>query len=369
MTIRAAETFHPGEILKVELAARGWSQTEFAEIIDRPSKLVNQLISGKSGITPETAQQLSNALGTTPDFWLNLQTQYQVSRLKQEDDTVQRKAFLHSNFPIREMVKRGWLSASNNIDELEKNVKDFFKLDDLNEHPVFAHAAKKSSYTDPVKTSHIAWLLQAEKLANQQVIKKYSKQKLQTALTDLSSLLSAPEEVRHAQKILNENGVRLLFVEALPDSKIDGACFWLDKDKPVIVLSLRLDRIDNFWFVLRHEIEHILQEDHKAKYVLDEDITSKGSESNLPEEEVRANKAAAEFCVPQSQLENYILRNQPFVFTELKVQGFANRLKIHPGLIVGQLHHKTGDYKMLRKHLVKVRNILLESSPHNGWYK
>ena len=59
--------------------------------------------------------------------------------------------------------------------------------------------------------------------------------------------------------ILAESGVRFVIVEALPQAKIDGVCFWLDKQAPVIGLSMRYNRIDNFWFVLRHEIEHVLK--------------------------------------------------------------------------------------------------------------
>ncbi len=62
-------------------------------------------------------------------------------------------------------------------------------------------------------------------------------------------------------RILAECGVRLIIVEGLPNAKIDGVCFWLDKVSPVIGLSLRFDQIDNFWFVIRHEIEHVLNKD------------------------------------------------------------------------------------------------------------
>lgn len=67
-------------------------------------------------------------------------------------------------------------------------------------------------------------------------------------------------------RILAEAGVRLVFVEAMAGSKLDGACFWLTDDQPVIGMSLRFDRMDNFWFVLRHEIEHVLQEDGKDSH-------------------------------------------------------------------------------------------------------
>ena len=69
---RPAEVFHPGEHLLDELEARGWTQTEFAEIIGRPLRLVNEIINGKRGITPETAREFAAALGTSAEFWMNL---------------------------------------------------------------------------------------------------------------------------------------------------------------------------------------------------------------------------------------------------------------------------------------------------------
>ena len=63
-----AEAFHPGEHLLDELEARGWTQTEFAEIIGRPVRLVHEIIAGKKRITPETAKELGAALGTSAQF-------------------------------------------------------------------------------------------------------------------------------------------------------------------------------------------------------------------------------------------------------------------------------------------------------------
>ena len=66
-------------------------------------------------------------------------------------------------------------------------------------------------------------------------------------------------------RIVSECGIRLAIVECLPNAKIDGVCFWLNKYSPVIGLSMRFDQIDNFWFVLRHEIEHVLRRDCQTK--------------------------------------------------------------------------------------------------------
>ena len=68
--------FHPGEYLKDELDAREWTQTELAEMIGRPLRLINRIIAGKAGITAQTAQQLAAAFGTSAELWMNLQNQY-----------------------------------------------------------------------------------------------------------------------------------------------------------------------------------------------------------------------------------------------------------------------------------------------------
>ena len=70
------------------------------------------------------------------------------------------------------------------------------------------------------------------------------------------------DDFKHIPSILWKSGVRFVLVEALPGSKIDGVCVWIG-DQPVIGMTLRLDRPDNFCFVLRHECEHILREDGK----------------------------------------------------------------------------------------------------------
>lgn len=77
-----AEVFHPGEFLRDELDARDWTQTEFAKIIGRPVQLVNRIIAGKTGISTRTALEFGAAFGTGAQVWVNLQTAYQLSRVR-----------------------------------------------------------------------------------------------------------------------------------------------------------------------------------------------------------------------------------------------------------------------------------------------
>ncbi len=360
-----AEVFAPGEFLKEEMEARGWSQVELAEVLGRPAKLVNEIIAGKKAITPETAVQLGDALGTGPAIWMNLEAQYQLSKVTTRSDVVARRAALYDRFPVRDMIKRGWVGASENIDVLEQQFLSFFGIKSLEDKATFAHAAKKSEPMSEITMPQLAWLLRARVIASQMISKKFDVKKLRNSMEKLSALRTAPEETRHVAKILADAGVRFVLIEALPNSKIDGACFWLD-DQPVVAMSLRLDRIDNFWFVLRHELEHVLQGHGKAQqFILDVDIEGMDA-SHIVEEERMANDAAANFCVDQDELTNFIGRVAPY-FSEERVLGFARRLDIHTGIVAGQLRRRLGRWDRWTQHLVKVKDIVIKSTAVDGW--
>ncbi|HEX9712756.1 MAG TPA: HigA family addiction module antitoxin, partial [Actinomycetota bacterium] len=74
---------HPGEILSEEfLKPLGLTQVALAEHLEVPIQRINELIRGKRGVTPETAWLLAGALGTTPEFWLNLQANHDLAKAR-----------------------------------------------------------------------------------------------------------------------------------------------------------------------------------------------------------------------------------------------------------------------------------------------
>lgn len=361
-----AEIFPPGEFLKEELEARGWSQTEFAEIVGRPVRLINEIIAGKRSITPETAVQLGDSLGTGAELWMNLESQYQLSLVRPNDGLVSRRARLYARFPVREMIKRGWIEATTSIDVLEHQFLNFFNISTLDEDVAISHAAKKTAPEDLPTMLQIAWLCRARKLAKELVIAPYSEAKLRASIASLAALLTSPEETRHVAKILSACGVRFVVVEPIPGTKIDGSCFWLPEKQPVVALSLRLDRIDNFWFVLRHELEHVLRGHGQDRgFILDQDLDG-ASVGQISEEEVVANAEAANFCVSREELTGFIARLAPF-FKEDRVVLFAQRINVHPGLVVGQLHRRLRRYDLFKKYQVKVRQFVTSSALTDGW--
>ena len=87
-----AQVFPPGHFLREELEARGWSQRDLAEIMGRPLQVVNEIINSRKQITPETAIELAAALGTSPEFWLNIEMSYRLSRAQKPDPAIARRA-------------------------------------------------------------------------------------------------------------------------------------------------------------------------------------------------------------------------------------------------------------------------------------
>jgi HTH-type transcriptional regulator / antitoxin HigA len=363
-----AEVFPPGEFIREELDARGWTQGDLAQIMDRPLRLINELVAGKKQVTPETARGLSRAFGDgDPLYWMNLDAAYRLRQLEPDEDvSVDRRAKLYSKFPVRELMKRKWIEPSKNLDVVEHRVCRFFRIKNVDERPVFAHAAKAVQY-DERTALQWAWLFRAKELAEGTHSSPYSERKLRESLAKLRTLLVAPEEIRQVSRILAEVGVRFVVVEFLPGAKIDGAAFWLN-DTPVIALSIRFDRLDNFWFVLRHEIEHVLNRDGDGLVTIDVELTEQLQRKNaLPPEEIKANTAAAEFLIPKSELDSFITRVRP-LYSEQRILLFAKRIGVHPGLVVGQLQFRDEvPYTHFHKHLMKIREIVTQTSVTDGW--
>jgi HTH-type transcriptional regulator/antitoxin HigA len=355
---------NPGFYIREELEAREWTQRDLAYILGVPDQAVNMLVSGKRGISPEMAKALGGAFDVSPDLFINLQRAYEMSHARDPDPGVMRRAKLQNVYPVREMIKRGWLQDTDAA-MLEAQMAQFFEKANANEIPHMAHAAKKSSHHEDTPPPQLAWLFRVRQIARSMAVPKYSEKLLRESLPKLRAMLIDPEESRNVPRSLAECGVRLVFVEGLLNGKIDGVCLWLDKSSPVIGLSLRFDRNDNFWFVLRHEIEHVLQKHGQLKEIIDVDLEATG-QANLSDEERIANLAAQEFCVPESEISSFIARKAPF-FAERDVIGFARRIGVHPGLVVGQIQRRTNRWDMLRRHLVKVRSFVLPGAVIDGW--
>jgi HTH-type transcriptional regulator/antitoxin HigA len=356
---------HPGEVIREELEARGWSQRDLAFVLGIKEQQVSQLLSGARHVTPELARMLGDAFDVSPDFFANLQKQWELSRAKAPDPAVKVRASLLAKWPVREMIFRRWIEDAD-PELLTEQISRFFELDNENAEPEVAFAAKRTNYDDD-PPGQVAWLFRVRQLARQVQVPPYSRDRLLQAVERMRPLLIEPEAAQQVAPILAECGVRLVVVEALPNIKIDGVCTWLDDHSPVIGLSTFYDRFDNFWFVLRHEIEHVLNGDGREKGILDTLEGEAATDSDkLPAEERRANSAAANFCVPREKMMSFYARKAPY-FSERDVVGFASVMEVHPALVVGQIQFLTGRYNYLRKYQVPVRRYVVADAVTDGW--
>jgi HTH-type transcriptional regulator/antitoxin HigA len=365
-----AEVFPPGVFILDELEERGWTQTSLAKITGRAGSTINSIIKGKQAVTPEIASELASAFGTSPQFWLNLENAYQLSKLSIESVAIKQRAKLFETAPIRDMEKRGWIRVLDSVEETEKELVNFFSIPTLDQLPQLRVAARVSVQNGTELTpEQLAWCVRALQLAKSIPAKKYTNKSFDEGVSRLRLLADFPENVRKVPKVLSEMGIRFVVIEHLPKSKIDGAALWLGEDwsKPVVALSLRYDRIDSFWHTLFHELSHIKNKD---SYIVDVDMVGADrclSNEALSEIEERANQDAAEMLIPKQTMDSFISRTHPFYYTAKIIQ-FANLIKIHPGIIAGQLQHRGKiDWAANRQMLVKVRDILISGAMTDGW--
>ncbi len=365
---RMADVPHPGEFIAEELEARGWLQRDLAYILGVPEQAVNMIISGKRGISPEMAKQLGEAFDVNPAFFSNLQNAFEMSKARAPDPAIRKRALFQGAYPVREMIKRGWLEDTD-VYLLEAQLMRFFRKNTISDIPYLAHAAKKKDYSETCP-AQLAWLFRVRQICSEMVVPAYSETRLREAIRDIfPRYMMDPEEARHVPRVLSECGIRFALVETLPKANIDGVCFWEDESSPVIGMTTRFDRIDNFWFVLGHELQHVLSRDGQgvAEEEVDVDVDLQArNRADLPPSEIRANEAGAELCVPKAELDSLIMRKAPFI-SEKDVMGFARRVGRHPGIVVGQLQHRLERPDWLNRLKVKIRQFVAPSAVVDGW--
>jgi HTH-type transcriptional regulator / antitoxin HigA len=360
---------HPGKILREMMAAKGWTQDELAIITGISRQSIYMILAGKSNISAETAVRFGAAFGNSPEEWVKWDGLYRLSALSGQTDVahVGNLARLYDLAPVREMMKRGWIKPNLNPTELQSELEAFYEADSLEQGMRFPIAAKRTVMLEDLNPAEIAWCFRARQIAKTLLAQEFKPERMTKAHAELKKLATHPKEARHIPKVLAEYGIRFLIVEPLSTVKIDGAAFWIEAG-PVIALSLRHDRMDGFWFTLMHEFSHIRHGDPLSvdSGLIDE---TKGIAVTLVENEAerRANKEASDSLVAAEELDSFIRRVGP-LYQKARIIQFANRLRIHPGVIVGQLQHrKELTYMSMREFLVKVREYVTATTLTDGW--
>lgn len=358
----------PGQLIEALLHERGWSNRVLAAVLEVEETGISKLIAAKKAVTPELAISLEEVFGVPADRFLELQRSLDLAKARIvsiPNPSRAMRAQLFAELPVAELIQRRWINVEDmrDLGAVDAALVQFFEGQNPTQIAATPHAAKRTSAGEQPSSAQLAWLYRVRQIAKELLVPRYDQAAARAAIPRLKALLSAPEEARHAPRILQECGIRLVFVEGLKASKIDGVCVWLNEHSPVIGMTMRFDRMDNFWFVLRHELEHVLQGHGMTDPSLDVDLNGAAV---VDEEEKIANAAASDFCAPKARIDSFIHRKAP-IFPERDFLGLAKVLGVHPALVAGQIQFKTGRYDLFRSHLVKIRDRVLPSAVVDGW--
>lgn len=342
----------PGRIIRRELEARGWTQKDLAVIMNRPEQMISQIVNARKKITPETALQLAAAFGTSDSFWLSLEHNYQIHKARKElniSEVVRRSRLYHLT-PLTELLRRGWIPSANSLESLEDAVCRFLDIPDTTFTPSLTANFHQSNAYTPEIAAQIAWVRRVEHLANQQVVGDFDQTQLETALPKLLSFAATITDIEQVPLFFHELGIHFLIVPHLAHTYLDGATLTVN-GHPVIALTLRHDRIDNFWFALLHELAHIVA-GHEGRHL---DNLKQEAESQI---EIEANRLAQNWLLDANSLEQFIVATTPY-FSTKKIEAFAATQNRHPGIVVGRLQHdKIISYSHSSRFLVKVSPYL-----------
>ncbi len=355
---------HPGEILKESLEARKIKKRDLADRCGLSVKTVSQIINGKAPIEPETAIKLEHVLGVSAVVWNNLDASYRLFMAKQAtEERMQRRIAWTKRFPVKELVKRGFIEKpENNVDAVNK-LLDFFAVGSLtawdSQFKEMGILFRESPSFDSAPESVAAWLKIGDIISQSIETAPYNRDKFVSALKKIRSLTNQPPSAFDPamKKLCADSGVALVFVSELPGTHLSGATRWLHKDKALIMLSLRHKSDDHFWFSFFHESAHILLHGKKQLFL---DEHNPGNASSEDEEE--ANRFAANTLVPEKEYNRFLKRKR---FYKDDIRSFSSDLGIAPGIIVGRLQHEKRIPFNWHNDL-KIKFVLKESEENEG---
>lgn len=304
---------------------------------------VSEVLSGKRPLTLQMARALHANLGIPADVLLQQPGRELRSALEGIEWT---------RFPLAEMAKRGWIKKQSNLKaHAESIVRDLIKRAG-GEHvlPVGLYRknnlARANAKTDPYALKAWCWVVLAR--ANSEKLPATYKPGTITLafLREVATLSWSENGPLLAKEFLAKHGIHLVCLEHLPKTHLDGAALQLGDGTPVVGLTLRYDRLDNFWFCLLHELAHIGRhmEGNKAEAFVD-DLTLRdveGVQRDVREEE--ADEWAENGLIPEDVWSTSRVKDAP---SPLAVVELAQRLSIHPAIIAGRIRHETKNFRLL----------------------
>jgi len=247
-----------------------------------------------------------------------------------------------SKLPSRHMAKRGWIPKGSE-DDLIVQARDYVR-EMLGHNLSRAHHRKKLRADSKLNEYHLmAWQariieLSLNIIAQREVVSYKFDEHNMKRLKSMTTRRTGPTEAR---EFLLSKGIVLVTEPHLPKTYLDGMAMLLNNGTPVIGLTLRHKRVENFWFTLFHEIGHVLL--HLKKGVVFDffDQEDAGCNDNL---EKQADHFAVEKLIPDSEWRSCLA---PFVASEEAVTIDAEKLGVHPAIVAGRIRKEREDFQLL----------------------
>jgi len=329
------------------------SQRDLIPYIGSRSK-VSEVLSGKRPLTLQMMRSLHQRLGIPADVLL----QEQGATLPDNPESLD-----WTQYPIKAMAKLGWVSqdAGDRAEEIMRSLIEraggnqtlVTMLCRQNEH------IRRNGQMDMYALQ--AWGLQLIAIARETNLPtKYKSGTLTTELAQKMVRLSWSESAPSlAKEFLAQYGIHLIYLPHLPRTHLDGAALRLDDGTPVIGLTLRHDRLDNFWFSLCHELAH--QSLHLENNISDaffEDLSVEAPTSDIKERE--ADAWASNVLIPDALWQSSQAATNPTPANALKL---AREVGINPAIIAGRIRKETGNYRLLTNYVGhgEVRKLFMHS--------
>lgn len=323
----------PIDAILFRMTEKGLKQADLVPYFGTRSR-VSEVLARKRPLTVPMIRALAVGLGISADTLVGLD----------EVGSSQNKSNVDwSKFPVKEMVARGWIDTitSKTKKAVEDIVQGFIAEMGLQESGAsFRRTLSGDSPTPTTTYALYAWLARVIQRTREMKseLPEYDKTKVGEALIKEVVQLSRFEEgPRMAVELLKKHGIAVIIEPQLKGTMLDGAALKEVDGTPIIALTLRYDRVDNFWFTLVHEIVHVWKHIDDASEAILDDL----EHGSTDKRESEANRIARDAFIPRAMWKRTDAYLKPSRETIINL---AKELKIHPAIIAGRLRKEAGNY-------------------------
>ena len=310
---------------------------------------VSEVLSGKRSITMPMARALHEHLGIPAAVLL------QKPEISIDDELANLE---WDRFPTKAMAKKGWIpDVANLADQAEEIMRDLIKRaggKDVASDALHS-IARVNAKMDPFALKAWCWQVLAEVNENLPTANYENGTVTLDFLKTVARLSRTENGPLQAKAFLSKHGIAFVIVPHLPKAHLDGAALRLGDGRPVIGLTLRHDRIDDFWFCLLHELAHVgrhMDTDNRSAFVDDMSLRKLEAEREDPREK-EADEWTEEALIPQAAWDASDMKDHP---TTMSVLNLANALEIHPAIVAARVRYETQNYRLL-SHFVGTGEI------------